>query len=37
VKKAFELYYDFDYDLSVRDMEDTWHYVAEPRECNGKV
>ena len=23
VKKAFDLYYDFDYDLGVRDMEDT--------------
>ena len=23
VKKAFDLYYDFDYDLAVRDMEDT--------------
>src|SRR6187200_2883278 len=22
-KKAFDLYYDFDYDLGVRDMEDT--------------
>jgi len=23
VRKAFDLYYDFDYDLAVRDMEDT--------------
>jgi carboxymethylenebutenolidase len=23
VQKAFDLYYDFDYDLAVRDMEDT--------------
>src|SRR5215470_10011805 len=37
VKKAFDLYYDFDYDLSVRDMEDTWHYLAALQECNGKV
>ena len=37
MKKAFELYYDFDYDLSVRDMEDTWHYLAGLQECNGKV
>ena len=29
VKKAFDLYYDFDYDLGVRDMEDTWHYLAD--------
>ena len=27
VKKAFDLYYDFDYDLAVRDMEDTWHFL----------
>ena len=37
VKKAFDLYYDFDYDLAVRDMEDTWHYLAKLPECNGKV
>src|SRR5512139_3663401 len=37
VKKAFDLYYDFDYDLAVRDMEDTWHYLAGLKECNGKV
>ena len=37
VSKAFDLYYDFDYDLAVRDMEDTWHYLAGRKECNGKV
>ena len=36
-KKAFDLYYDFDYDLGVRDMEDTWHYLEKIPECNGKV
>ena len=28
VKKAFDLYYDFDYDLAVRDMEDTRAYLT---------
>jgi carboxymethylenebutenolidase len=37
VKKAFDLYYDFDYDLGVRDMEDTWKYLLTRDECNGKV
>jgi carboxymethylenebutenolidase len=37
VKKAFDLYYDFDYDLAVRDMEDTWHFLEKVPECNGKV
>src|ERR1051326_4720499 len=37
VQKAFDLYYEFDYDLGVRDMEDTWHYLAKIPECNGKV
>jgi len=37
VKKAFDLYYDFDYDLGVRDMEDTWKHLAGLPECNGKV
>jgi carboxymethylenebutenolidase len=37
VKQAFDLYYDFDYDLAVRDMEDTWHFLAQLPECNGKV
>jgi carboxymethylenebutenolidase len=35
IKKAFDLYYDFDYDLAVRDMEDTWHYLDHVKECNG--
>jgi carboxymethylenebutenolidase len=37
VRKAFDLYYDFDYDLAVRDMEDTWHFLEKLPECNGKV
>ena len=37
VKKAFDLYYDFDYDLGVRDMEDTAAYLESMSECNGKV
>ncbi len=32
VQKAFDLYYEFDYDLGVRDMEDT---VALPGEDSG--
>jgi carboxymethylenebutenolidase len=36
-KKAFDLYYDFDYDLAVRDMEETWQYLASIPECNRKV
>jgi hypothetical protein len=35
VKKAFDLYYDFDYDLGVRDMEDVW--LCKAPSCNGKV
>jgi carboxymethylenebutenolidase len=37
VKKAFDLYYDFDYDLGVEDMVDTWKYLEARPECNGKV
>jgi carboxymethylenebutenolidase len=37
VKKAFDLYYDFDYDLGVRDMEDTAKYLETLPEVNGKV
>jgi carboxymethylenebutenolidase len=37
VKKAFDLYYDFDYDLAVRDVEDIRHYLAGRKDCNGKV
>ena len=35
VQKAFDLYYEFDYDLGVRDMEDTWHFLQKLPECNG--
>jgi len=34
--KAFDLYYEFDYDLGVRDMEDL-ALLQKIRECNGKV
>ena len=37
VKKAFDLYYDFDYDLGVRDMEDTVKHLTGLPECNGKA
>src|SRR5215467_4255679 len=37
VKKAFDLYYDFDYDLAVRDMEDTRAFLRQQAACNGKV
>src|SRR5205814_5452408 len=37
VKKAFDLYYDFDYDLGVRDMEDCAAFLKQMPECNGKV
>jgi len=37
VKKAFDLYYDFDSDLGVRDMEDAWKHLLALKECNGKV
>jgi carboxymethylenebutenolidase len=37
VKKAFDLYYDFDYDLGVLDMADTWRYLLTREECNGRV
>ena len=37
MKKAFDLYYDFDYDLGVRDMEDIRRYLQTIPECNGKV
>ena len=37
VKKAFDLYYDFDYDLAVRDMEDTWRFLQGHPASNGKV
>ncbi|TMJ26988.1 MAG: dienelactone hydrolase family protein [Alphaproteobacteria bacterium] len=37
VRKAFDLYYDFDYDLAVRDMEDTSHFLQQLPQSNGKV
>ncbi len=37
VKKAFDLYYDFDYDLGVEDMEDIGAYLKGLPECNGRV
>lgn len=37
VRKAFDLYYDFDYDLGVRDMEDTAAFLRTLPGCNGKV
>ena len=37
IKKAFDLYYDFDYDLAVKDMEDIRQYLTGLKACNGKV
>jgi carboxymethylenebutenolidase len=37
VHKAFDLYYHFDYDLGVRDMEDTMAYLRTVEGGNGKV
>lgn len=37
VKKAFDLYYDFDYDLGVQDMVDTWKFLQRLPACHGKV
>ena len=37
IAKAFDLYYDFDYDLGVRDMEDIRHHLKTLPECNGEV
>ena len=36
-EKAFDLYYEFDYDLGVRDMEDSRAFLKTLPECNGKV
>jgi carboxymethylenebutenolidase len=36
-EKAFDLYYEFDYDLGVRDMESTVKYLTSLPECNGKA
>jgi carboxymethylenebutenolidase len=37
VRKAFDLYYEFDYDLGVRDMEDCVAYLRAIPEGNGRV
>jgi carboxymethylenebutenolidase len=37
VKRAFDLYYDFDYDLGVRDMQEAAAYVQALPEASGKV
>ncbi len=37
IPKAFDLYYDFDYDLGVRDMEDVMGFLRTHPACNGKV
>lgn len=37
VKRAFDLYYGFDYDLGVSDMEDVRSYLEGLPESNGKV
>ena len=37
VRKAFDLYYLFDYDLGVADMLEVEAYLQGRRECNGKV
>lgn len=37
VKKAFDLYYEFDYDLGVKDMEDAAQFLRQLPESNHKV
>lgn len=37
VKRAFDLYYGFDYDLGVEDMEDVRAYLSESSTSNGKI
>lgn len=37
VERAFDLYYGFDYDLGVEDMEDVAVYLKRLQESNGKV
>jgi len=37
VTKAFDLYYDFDYDLAVQDMEDTEAFIKKLPNFDGKV
>ena len=36
-EKAFDLYFEFDYDLAVRDMWDTRNFLAGLPQCNGKI
>lgn len=36
-RRAFDLYYEFDYDLGVRDMEDAAAFLRSMSECSGKV
>jgi len=36
-KKAFDLYYEFDYDLGVQDMMQVRDYLRNVPECNGSV
>jgi carboxymethylenebutenolidase len=36
-RKAFDLYYEFDYDLGVEDMIATRDFLRTRAECNGKV
>lgn len=36
-EKAFDLYYEFDYDLGVQDMEGTRAFLKADPACNGKV
>lgn len=36
-RKAFDLYYEFDYDLGVRDMQDTVEWMRARPDVNGKV
>lgn len=36
-KRAFDLYYEFDYDLGVQDMEDASAFLKTVPECNGRV
>lgn len=37
IEKAFDLYYGFDYDQGVKDMETTKAYLQSIPECNGRV
>jgi carboxymethylenebutenolidase len=37
VRRAFDLYYEFDYDRAVQDMVDTCKYLERLPECNGNV